>query len=271
MLRRSFIHVPGVGERRERRLWESGYEDWEAFLRDHPPGAWRDLIADWLEPERAARGLPRREAWRLAGEFPGRTAYLDIETEGLGEGDAVTCVGIYDGVEVEAYVGGRNISQLPRALRRFDLLVTYNGASFDLPVLQRTFREIDFRRFHHIDLRYPLHRLGVKGGLKGAERQLGISRSASVEGVDGFIAVALWRSHQNGHPGALDTLVRYCLEDVVGLQPLLAKTYNRLVAPMPIEVDALEEAGPPPIPYEADTALVRELVGRYRSAYAPEW
>lgn len=260
MLRRSYIQVPGVGERRERQLWTQGYVDWETFRERHPRNAWREQIVGWLEPERAARGLPRREMWRLAREFPGRTAFLDIETEGLAESDGITCVGISDGRRVEAYVRGDNLSRLPEALERFELLVTYNGACFDLPVLQRTFREIDFRRFHHIDLRYPLHRLGVKGGLKGAERQLGIARSEAVAGVDGFVAVLLWRAHENGHPNALETLVRYCLEDVVHLQPLLAVVHDRLSEGMPVPVDPMGREPEPEIPYRADVSLVRDLV-----------
>ncbi|MGH9392442.1 MAG: hypothetical protein ACRD1Z_22800, partial [Vicinamibacteria bacterium] len=77
VLTRSFIHVPGIGERRELDLWRRGYQDWNMFLRDYPPGPWRDLIASRLDRDRAARDLPRREVWRLAAAFPGRTGYLD--------------------------------------------------------------------------------------------------------------------------------------------------------------------------------------------------
>ena len=112
--------------------------------------------------------------------------------------------------------------RFPEVLDGVELLVTYNGSSFDLPVLKNAFPHVDFGRFHHIDLRFPLHRLGVKGGLKGAERQLGIERPETLDGVDGFMAVLLWRAHRAGTATALDTLLRYCLEDVVNLKPLLA-------------------------------------------------
>lgn len=260
MLRHTFLHVPGIGEKRERALWERGMTDWESFEREHPPGAWRDLVLERLAPDRAAADLPRREAWRLAREYPGRTLYLDIETTGLSlEPDSVTCVGVSDGERVEAFVRGGTLARFPDALHGVEMLVTYNGASFDLPVLARAFPEVDFRRFRHVDLRFPLHRLGLKGGLKGIERTLGIERSDAIEGVDGFMAVQLWRAHAAGREGALETLVRYCLEDVVNLKPLLAHVFNRLTRSCPFAVLPIDDLVRPEIPYAADATLVREL------------
>lgn len=262
MLRSSFLHVPGIGAKREGDLWRRGFHDWGRFRETYPAGAWRDLVLPWLDPDLAARALPRREAWRLAPEFPGRTAFLDIETEGLGEADGVTCIGLSDGESVETFVAGESLPLFPYALERFDLIVTYNGSCFDLPVLARAFPSLDFRRFHHIDLRFAMHRLGVKGGLKGAERALGVARSEEIEGVNGFLAVLLWREHRRGHPTALETLLRYCLEDVVHLKPLLAIAYNRLAEQLPIEVAPLDLRGEPAIPFEADGGLVKRLLGR---------
>ena len=262
MLRHTFVHVPGVGEKRERDLWRRGFTDWDALRRLHPPGPWRELIVSRLDEEIAARALPRREAWRLATEFPGRTLFLDIETTGLSfEKDSVTCVGISDGAGAAAYVRGENLERFPEALEGIELLITYNGSMFDIPVLQRAFPDVPFSRFHHIDLRFPLHRLGVKGGLKGAERQLGLARPDEIQGVDGYTAVLLWRAHRAGAPNALETLLRYCLEDVVNLKPLLAVVYNRLTADLPIEVPRIEDDARPAVPYRADAKLVRSLLG----------
>jgi uncharacterized protein YprB with RNaseH-like and TPR domain len=261
MLRHSYLHVPGVGEKRERDLWLRGFTDWEAFRRGHPAGAWRELILSHLDERRAARALPRRETWRLAREFPGRTLFLDIETTGLSfQGDSVTCVGVSDGTTTRAFVRGRDLSEFPGYAREFELLVTYNGSSFDIPVLKSAFPKVDFDRFHHIDLRFPLHRLGVKGGLKGAEKQLGIARSDAIEGVDGFMAVQLWSEHRAGSKTALDTLIRYCLEDVVNLKPLLALVFNRLTAGLPVAIAPIDDDRRPRIPFEADADLVRALL-----------
>ena len=267
MLRHTFLHVPGIGEKKERDLWSRGFVDWEAFERGHPRGAWRDLILERLDRERAAADLPKREAWRLGDELSAHTLYLDIETTGLSvDADAITCIGVSDGSTVSAYVRGENLERFPDALDGVKLLVTYNGASFDLPVLARAFPQVDFTSFHHIDLRFPLRRLGLTGGLKGVERTLGIDRPDELVGVDGFMAVRLWRAHRAGRDGALETLVRYCLEDVVNLRPLLAHAYNRLVAPLPISVPSMETMPRPHIPHRADALLVRELLGGARPA-----
>ena len=65
VLEHSFIHVPGIGATRERRLWDEGYVDWPTFLSAHPRNAWRALIEANLDRELAARTLPRREQWRF--------------------------------------------------------------------------------------------------------------------------------------------------------------------------------------------------------------
>ena len=59
----------------------------------------------------------------------------------------------------------------------------------------------------------------MKGGLKGVEKQLGISRES--EGVDGLEAIRLWNRYlYSADLEALETLLRYNLEDVVNLKTL---------------------------------------------------
>jgi hypothetical protein len=111
MLRHSFVHCPGIGLARERTLWERGYVDWDAFLDRHPAGGWRDRVAERLIEDRAARELPRREAWRLVPEYAGRTRYLDLETDG--SSGAITCIGVSDGLTARTYVEGADLERLP--------------------------------------------------------------------------------------------------------------------------------------------------------------
>jgi hypothetical protein len=259
LLRHTFVHCPGIGAHRERALWDRGYVDWDAFLDRHPPGPWRDRIAERLVPERAALDLPRRESWRLLPDFLGRVVYLDIETDGVS--DAITCVGVSDGVSARAYVAGEDLDRFPESLGRAALIVTYNGTCFDLPILARAFPEVPFERLLHLDVRWALHRLGLRGGLKAAERAMGIGRSAAIAGADGWTAVLLWRAHRAGHPRALDTLLHYCLADVVGLKPLAAIAYNRLTEGLPFPVPPVAEGVTPAIPYRPDGDLVRGLRG----------
>jgi hypothetical protein len=264
VLRHSFVHCPGVGAHRERWLWEQGYVDWDAFLDRHPPGGGRDRIAERLVPERAARELPRRETWRLLPEFAGRTLYLDIETDG--GSSAVTCVGVSDGVSTRTYVEGIDLERFPEALEEVDLLVSYCGTGFDLPILTARFREVDFSRFLHVDLRVALHRIGLRGGLKAVEAACGIARDRAIRGADGWTAVLLWRAHLAGHPRALATLQHYCLADVVSLKALAAKAYNALTVTLPFPVLPIPEGLPPLIPHVPDGELVARLRARARTA-----
>jgi uncharacterized protein YprB with RNaseH-like and TPR domain len=260
VLLHSFVHCPGIGLHRERALWEQGYVDWDAFLDRHPPGGFRDRVVERLLPERAARELPRREAWRLLPEYAGRTLYLDIETDGSTA--AVTCIGVSDGVTARAYVEGEDLHRFPEALDGVALLVTYAGTAFDLPILQRRFPDLDLRRFLHLDLRHAVHRLGLRGGLKAAEAACGIPRAAAIAGADGWTAVLLWRAFRAGHPRALDTLRHYCLADAVNLKPLAAIAYNRLTAGLPFEVLPVPEGLVPVIPHVPDGELVARLRAR---------
>jgi uncharacterized protein YprB with RNaseH-like and TPR domain len=257
VLERTFLHCPGIGPHRERELWKRGYVDWTSFLDRHPPGGWREVIAERLTRDRAVSDLPRREAWRLVPDYLHRALYLDIETDGAT--GAITCIGTSDGTSVRAFVAGHDLDRFPQALEQAELLVTYNGTHFDLPILQERFPAVDFDAFLHLDLRFPLHRMGCKGGLKGAERALGIERPASIRNADGWTAVLLWRAHRQGHPRALDTLRRYCLEDAVNLKPLATMAFNHLASELPLQIDRLPDVVVPGVPYFADGDLVRRL------------
>ena len=108
------------------------------------------------------------------------------------------------------------------------LLVTFNGACFDLPHLRRAFP--DWRPPPaHIDLRPVWQRLGQHGGLKALEQSQGFGRPAHLRGLDGDAACWLWRHGQLGNHQALQRFAEYNLYDVINLPPLLGLAYNRLV------------------------------------------
>ena len=172
--------------------------------------------------------LPPREHWRAWPEFRDRVAFLDIETTGLDIGrDALTVVGLYDGVRKRSFVRGVDLEDLPRALEDRQLLVTFNGARFDIPFLRRAFPRMRLDQLH-LDVMGPLHRLGYWGGLKRIERRLGIERSDATSAMSGFDAVRLWQAYEAGDDEALDALIAYNLEDVVNLEPLAVFAYEAL-------------------------------------------
>ena len=233
MLQHTYIHLPGVGHLTEARLWRAGARHWDSLELPETGERLRARQLAWVsgaieESRRALRQrdaayfwsrLPSSDHWRLYEEFADRAAYLDIETTGLSaSSDEITVIVLRAGGKTQTFVRGRNLDRFPSVVSRYPLLVTFNGASFDLPFLRRNFRA--FHPAAHIDLRYPLKRLGYVGGLKAIERETGVKRPSHLKEIDGFEAVRLWHRHLGGDRGALDLLVEYAAADVESLEPL---------------------------------------------------
>jgi uncharacterized protein len=235
MLCHSFIHLPGIGARRERALWDRGILGWEHFLTANDDGQLREnvyrssvpLVRQSLDalnggdPRFFHGCLPHQEAWRLYLAFAHQALFLDIETTGLSPYySEVTVIGAFGGGKLALFVNGVNLDELPAYVAQFPLLVTFNGSQFDVPFLQTKFPGA---RLDHayIDLRFVLASLGYCGGLKALERSLGLHRDRAIEGVDGFEAVRLWHCYRRGDRSALEKLILYNLTDVVNMVDLL--------------------------------------------------
>ena len=276
MLKHTFVHIPKVGEVTERRLWRSGIKTWEDFSsgngRSFSPGFVRRVSAHLSSSRRALSGedaaffeqnLPSSEHWRMYPDFSRNCLFLDIETTGISHqwGD-VTVIGAYDCRETKVFVRGRNLLEFPAYARRYSMLVTYNGKQFDVPFLKAKFPALKLPAAH-IDLRFVTRRLGLTGGLKGVERQLGLDREGELKDVDGYMAVKLWQEHRRGNPAALDTLIRYNLEDVVGLKAVVERAYNMAAGRLPVAVQPLEEGPRPALDIPYDPELISWLKDRY--------
>ncbi len=235
MLRHTFIHLPGVGPHRERTLWQQGILGWDRFLEAAEDGSLRQgvyksavpLVQQSLDAVAAGDAgffhgrLPSRETWRLYSEFADQALFLDIETTGLSaDYDQVTLIGALGNGKLALFVSGINLDQFPAYIAQFPLLVTFNGSQFDVPFLRAHFPRARLDQAH-IDLRFVLRSLGYRGGLKAIERNLGLTRDAAIEGVDGFEAVRLWHRYRRGDRAALMKLALYNLTDVVNLVELV--------------------------------------------------
>jgi uncharacterized protein YprB with RNaseH-like and TPR domain len=281
VLPNTFRHISGIGPKTERRLWDAGIVDWPTALA-HPllpvARSRRRAVCDALQESnrRLAAGdarffherLPSADHWRTFPSFRDRTAYVDIETTGLGgPSDYITTIALYDGVAVRTYVRGKNLSDFGRDIAEYRVLVTYNGKCFDVPFIRA---DLGAPMDHaHIDLRYTLAALGYRGGLKRCEVQLGIDRGDLVD-VDGYFAVILWREYERaGNESALETLLAYNVLDVVNLETLLVIAYNQNLVGTPFESSHL--LSPPDHvqnPYRAD----RSTIYRLRAAHSrPLW
>ena len=273
MLSNTFIHIPGIGSITERELWDSGIHTWRDFLdAGSLPGRARAAqsmarpilseCAERLDDKDAryfSENIPRRESWRMYADFRASAAFLDIETTGLSpQSSIITLVGILDTEGYHPFVYHQNLSDLREALEKYDLIVTYNGASFDLPFVEYHFGSV-FRHKAHIDLRFTLGRLGLKGGLKSIERRMGVARPSELSALNGYDAVRMWRMWARGDKGALDTLIRYNAEDVHSLPKLAEIAYRRIADSIGAPNGLLESWDYPDddLPYDLD--VIREL------------
>jgi uncharacterized protein YprB with RNaseH-like and TPR domain len=278
MLLHTFRHLCGIGPARERSLWASGCLTWEDLAKSPVPAvlpqklqrtAMEQINSDLAAFKRgdlrhlAARLAPK-EHWRFYRHFRDKTAFLDIETTGMHpESSIVTVIGVHtqeSGTRV--FIDGMNLAEFPEFIRDFDILVTFNGSSFDLPFLNTAFYDLDLP-WAHIDLRWLARSVGLSGGLKSVERQIGISRPQSVADVSGFDAVILWnRYHRDTDELALRKLVGYNLEDTVNLERLLVECCNRIY-------QSHQYLGIEPLAYEpglwATSTDVDQILARARS------
>lgn len=235
LLRATFLHLPGIGPATEAELWRQGVTTWGQFREVESLAGVSSERRQRLEREiRAAeealaarnaawfaRRLPPSEHWRLYPEFRNLTAFLDIETTGLSPYQGiVTVVAVHTPGTTRSFVADDNLEELPAYLKRFQLLVTFNGTLFDVPFLEHRFPQLLVPPAH-IDLRFVLRRLGLTGGLKRIEQELGLGDRTGVEGVNGLDAVRLWEAYRRGNPAALERLVQYNRADTVNLEPLL--------------------------------------------------
>ena len=244
MLQNTFVLLDGVGPQRERSLWRRGVRSWNEFLDEaRVPGISqasklrmdRELTQAHeklrsRESSYFATHVPRREQWRCLGDFRSSVAFLDIETTGMSYRSPITVVGIYDGARMHTLIRGQNLSRgnLKGILSGATLIVTFNGASFDIPMIESQFPGV-VPTIPHVDLRYPLKRLGYSGGLKAIERELDVVRDRRVEFMTGEDAVYLWNLwERHGKKNALDLLVEYNSEDCSNLRTLSEFAYRNL-------------------------------------------
>ena len=235
----SFVGAEGIGETIERRLWTQGITHWEEFDRAcEGVGPTRaERIESFIEGGRAAiasddvsyfdQTFPSGARWRLYETFREQACFFDIETTGLDKrSSVVTTVSLHQDGQTETLVRGDDLTRddLAGAFEDAGLLVTFNGARFDIPFLEHNF-DIDLG-MPHIDLMPTCRKVGLSGGLSAIETDLGIGRE--LPDVDGREAVRLWHEHERGVDGALDRLVEYNQEDTENMVPVLERVVDEL-------------------------------------------
>ncbi len=243
MLKQTFIHIPGIGPKTEKKIWRRGIFTWQDFITkkrySRSLAKKVERIKKYLrESERAlkkkdvlffAETLPKAEFWRLYPEFKDKTAFLDIETTGLSPYyNQITLVSLFDGRDLKFFMDGINLRELPRELAKYSIIITFNGTWFDIPFLKYKFPNIKIPPLH-IDLRYVLRRLGYTGGLKKIENDLSIKREKDVA-LQSYYAAVFWNAFiRKFDLDSLELLIRYNIADVLNLQRLFHIAHNKLI------------------------------------------
>ena len=164
----------------------------------------------------------------MYGPFRNDFAFLDIETTGLSRAyDKLTVVGVYGSDGYQSFIDGHNMSEAVDYLRTCPMLVTFNGSLFDLPFIREKYPEFPVPLVH-LDLRFILRRVGLRGPLKSIEAATGITRDEEVSGLTGHDATVLWSRYVRGDGSALAQLIKYNVEDTVNLKRLMDLAAARL-------------------------------------------
>ncbi len=134
-------------------------------------------------------------------------------------------IGTFDGNKLRYFVKDNNLDQFPDHLKKYKLIVTFNGKLFDIPFIRKLYPNINIPEIH-IDLRYLLRSVGIDGPLKKIETRMGISRPPEISNLNGREAVVLWNRFLNGNNEDLEKLLLYNSYDTVNLQSLLKYCYD---------------------------------------------
>jgi uncharacterized protein YprB with RNaseH-like and TPR domain len=248
MITSTFCLLPGIGRTTERRLWREGITTWSHFLAASSIprlSAGRKVLYDETLSEAQAQyvrdnaryfavALPQREQWRLYEWLRGRAVYLDIETDSYGQ---ITVVGCYGHGRFTSFVRGESLvpRDLADELSSYDLLVTFCGATFDVPMLLAQYPGLPLDH-PHIDLCFLGRQLGYRGGLKAIEAQLDIPRAADLQGFSGHDAVLLWnRWRHSRDENARARLLGYNEADCVNLERLADTFYSEMVRQLQVD------------------------------------
>jgi uncharacterized protein YprB with RNaseH-like and TPR domain len=194
-------------------------------------------------------------AWTLLGRVPDtvdlrRAVFFDTETTGLagGTGTHAFLVGLghfegYDFVVRQYFLRDypeedAMLEAVDRDLRRFEAIVSFNGKSFDWPLMETRFRlarrRVPLSGAPHLDLLHPSRRIWrdrlVQCNLTNLEAQvLGVHRQGDVPGA--LIPQLYFDYLRTGEAGPLADVILHNRLDIVSLVSLAGWLGQMVTAP----------------------------------------
>ena len=238
MITEALQHCHGIGPARLQRLHESGVRTWHDALRfpERLPGSFRDGMVQ--ECRRCIDALERsdihylvtrfapQDKWRVLAHYGEHASFFDIETMGLECDDPITVIVVWHQGCPHVFLEHENLDDFLELLEDVELLVSFNGSSFDVPRVIDAFH-IPVLPCAHLDMRWSCYHRGLHGGLKNIANRIGIERPKDLENADGAMAVQLWSQWQNCRDhAARQKLIRYCTADVLLLVLLADRLFG---------------------------------------------
>lgn len=234
MLRQSFQILDKVKKRTENKIKSQGISDWNTFLCTQKIigiSKEKKIVYDKALEEAKKRFLkedsnyffdllPTDQLWRLYSDFREEAVFLDIETSGVHSNSYISIIGLFDGYNTKTLVKGVNLDFriLEKELNKYKLIVTFNGSTFDIPMLKKQGIRITVP---HFDLRHACNQAGLKGGLKSIEKELNIKRRDIIDKLYGGDPILLWRKFiVTGDDYFLKLLIEYNEEDTINLKKI---------------------------------------------------
>ncbi len=237
MIHHTFLFLEKISTKKEQHIWAQHIPDWPTFLQTKTiKGIAPEKKSYYDRQIRQAQQaikqdnssyflnkLPATEQWRLYNYFKDQAGYLDIEINSSGK---VILVGIHDGNNnTNFFLKGANLEKniIEKELQKYKLLITFNGATFDLPKLKKQLH-LNFT-IPHIDLKPLCIKLNLDGGLKEIEHTLNLKRPSHLYGNP----VELWKAfHASGDREYLQLLLDYNREDCENLQRIMDYCYQKM-------------------------------------------
>jgi uncharacterized protein YprB with RNaseH-like and TPR domain len=226
-------------------------ERYEANYR-HGDHALSDLLAN--SPEVAAQ-LARDE--RLAAMGFGRLAFVDTETTGLAGGTGTYAflvgVGLFEGEQFvihqffmrDFYEEPAQLHALGQLLDRLEAVVSFNGKSFDLPLLETRFimsrQPPRLTDAPHLDLlpaarRFWKYRLDSCALSSLETKVLGVRRTEA--DVPGWLIPSLYTDYaRSGNAEEMPRIFYHNAQDILSLVTLAARMCDLLTTSLPSEHD----------------------------------
>lgn len=232
MITEALNHIRGIGPVRLSQLQNAGIRSWQDAIA-RPELLPKSLATDVVdESQRCLEALENDDIqyfvehlfppdrWRILHRYAERCSFFDIETTGLEYDDTLTVIVCLHKGQLHTFVEHENLDDFLDLLDEIELLVSFNGSTFDVPRVLDGFH-IPELPCPHFDLRWPCFHQNLSGGLKQVTSGLGIQRPADLDDADGGLAVQLWHQWLNNKDeDARRQLIRYCAADVLLLKPL---------------------------------------------------